>query len=516
MPKGTANLIHQGKKPIGARWLAVGLLVFALLVGGVLRLWRIGEKSLWLDEVMSVRLATMDSLSATVKEVAKYDVHPPLYPVLHHLWMRMGSSDGFARIPSAIFGIIAILLMYLLARELFGTPAGLIAALFMALSSYHIYFSQEARQYCLASTLGLLSTLLLVRIIGREKTPSPWLWAAYALSEILCLYAFALNLLLLVAHAVVFLGLRARKNFVPWLVCQVCVALALAPWVPVLMERRGKMKLIASAAAGGGQLPGLGDIAAAFRSWLLGPDSLARWWLAEPGVSNLGPYTLIFLTLLALGMALAGLLSHIRQRRIIFILGTLLFLPILLFLLLPVPQVHVFEAKHLIFLQPLAVLVVVSGARKWRGRTLMAGLIGLLMAINLMQLIVYYDANVQKEDWRSVAAYVKENERSRDLVVVNPKYAAFAFENYFRRAGGKADIIQVPEPFPGKIEQFQPPVERIWLVECRSNVSMPSARPADWLRHRWNPQEDHLLIYNGLLGNLQLGLYEQPPASTTP
>ena len=113
-------------------------LLLILLVAAGLRFAAIGRKSLWLDEVMSVRLAKMDSIGAVVKEVASYDVHPPLYPVLHHFWMKLGEGDGFSRVPSAIFGVGAVFVMYLLGDRLLGRRAGLVAAGLLAVSSFHV------------------------------------------------------------------------------------------------------------------------------------------------------------------------------------------------------------------------------------------------------------------------------------------------------------------------------------------------------------------------------------------
>ncbi len=478
------------------------LLAAILLLGGGLRLWRIGEKSLWLDEVMSVRLATMDSLAATVKEVARYDVHPPLYPVLHSLWMRMGSSDGFARVPSAFFGTIAILLVYLLARELYGEPVGLVAALFTALSAYHIYFSQEARQYCLASTLGLLATFLLVKIIQSEKKPSPWLWTAYALSQVLCLYAFAMNVLLLAAHAVIFLVLRLKRDWFPWLICQACVAIAFLPWLPTMFDRSKDLQFIASTRKI--PRPGLAAIADAFRSWLAEPMSLLK-----------DPAAVWTLTGVVVFMVVLGLFSHFRHRRVLFLVGTLLFLPLILFVVLPMPRVHIFEAKHVIFLQPLAVLVIASSTRPWRWRTFAAGMVGVLIAVNIISLVAYSHPDTEKEDWHSLAAYVKQSEEKHDLVIVLTEYAPFAFDKYFRRLGGRALIAAWPEVIPGTIEKMLPKVKRIWFVVCINKVTVPLPPPPGWLRDEWKPEEEYFRNFPGLLGTLAAGLYARSPQKET-
>ena len=51
-----------------------------------------------------------------------------------------------------------------------------------------------------------------------------------------------------------------------------------------------------------------------------------------------------------------------KSKRPAKILGVLFFVPLLLYLLLPMPRVHLYEAKHLMFVQPV-LLIALSGAR---------------------------------------------------------------------------------------------------------------------------------------------------------
>lgn len=55
-----------------------------------------------------------------------------------------GSNEFATRLPSATFGLIAIVATYLLAKKLFNREAGLLAALFLAISPWHIVASRNA------------------------------------------------------------------------------------------------------------------------------------------------------------------------------------------------------------------------------------------------------------------------------------------------------------------------------------------------------------------------------------
>ncbi len=55
-----------------------------------------------------------------------------------------GLNEFATRLPSAIIGILSILILYLLAKELFNPKIALISALFLAISPWHIQFSRIA------------------------------------------------------------------------------------------------------------------------------------------------------------------------------------------------------------------------------------------------------------------------------------------------------------------------------------------------------------------------------------
>ncbi len=92
------------------------------------------------------------------------DNHPPLYFVLAHLWLGLfPAPDGYlnlwaARALPALFGVATIPLSYGLMRWL-GVSMVIAqgSALWMALSPYAIFISQEARHYTLAVLWVMLS-----------------------------------------------------------------------------------------------------------------------------------------------------------------------------------------------------------------------------------------------------------------------------------------------------------------------------------------------------------------------
>src|SRR3990167_4933057 len=134
---------------------------FVLILGIILRLISINQ-SLWLDEATTA-IASQLSLSDFFTHFISKDFHPPLYYLIIHYWSSIfGISEIALRIPSVIFGISTIYIVYLVAREI-KIKWPIIPALFLATSGLHIYYSQEARMYSMAAFLVSLSVYLFLR-----------------------------------------------------------------------------------------------------------------------------------------------------------------------------------------------------------------------------------------------------------------------------------------------------------------------------------------------------------------
>ena len=140
----------------------VGAVVF---VAAFLRFYRIGEKSIWLDEAFSVWVAR-HSLWEGWSWLIRVDQHPPLHYSLLHLWIALfGEMQGAVRALSALASTLTVPIFYAAARRLLDRPAASIAVTILAISPFHIQFAQEARMYALltlevACVLYFLSRLL--------------------------------------------------------------------------------------------------------------------------------------------------------------------------------------------------------------------------------------------------------------------------------------------------------------------------------------------------------------------
>lgn len=132
------------------------MIYLILVLGLIFRLISL-DQSLWLDEATSALAAKMNMVELFTKFLPG-DFHPPLYYLTLKLWSGLfGYSEIALRLPSIIFGVLTIYMVYLIGKSLFNKNVGLVASLFLATSGLHVYYSQEARMYSLATMLVALS-----------------------------------------------------------------------------------------------------------------------------------------------------------------------------------------------------------------------------------------------------------------------------------------------------------------------------------------------------------------------
>jgi len=158
------------------------LLVIIILSGAFLRLYKLGSQSMWTDEASGV-IISHDSIANIIKN---YDDQPPFYYLLTHLMLKFGNSDFIVRLPSAIFGILAIYLIFLATKSMFDIKTGIISSFLLSVSLYHIYYSQEARAYTALVFFTVSSLYFIWQAIISNKYKY---WVGFIFSTLLGLYS---------------------------------------------------------------------------------------------------------------------------------------------------------------------------------------------------------------------------------------------------------------------------------------------------------------------------------------
>lgn len=150
-----------------------------LCAGALLRLMPLNNDPLWLDESYTLWFADQ-SWSFLWHGMAGSETFPPLYYSMIKLWKEIaGTSEVALRLPSAMAGILGILVLAVAGRLAGGRKAGpalgVMAGGICALWQFHIHYSMEVRPYSFAflSVTMMLAGAVQVMQHGAELA-RPW------------------------------------------------------------------------------------------------------------------------------------------------------------------------------------------------------------------------------------------------------------------------------------------------------------------------------------------------------
>lgn len=114
------------------------------------------NQSLWLDEAISANVVRDYNYQEIISKFSPGDFHPPLYYLILKGWTNIfGYSETSLRMPSIIFSLITIYIVYLL--------AGRGAAWLTGLNPLLIYYSQEVRMYAMVTMFLTVAIYFLVK-----------------------------------------------------------------------------------------------------------------------------------------------------------------------------------------------------------------------------------------------------------------------------------------------------------------------------------------------------------------
>ncbi len=206
--------------------------VAILSVAAGLRLWNLNAASLWYDEVVTMQVARADGPAALVERLDRIDgTRAPLHPLVLHAWLRVfGPSDLAGRAFSALCGLATVAVVYVIGRSAYDDRTGLWSAWLTAVCPPLVYYSQEARMYAWLVLLTALSWLVLLSFRQAAGTGR---CVVYGLLLVSLAYSHPLGLFMIAAHGLAYLLVRPalRLTTLRWLVIQVGVVLAIAPWL---------------------------------------------------------------------------------------------------------------------------------------------------------------------------------------------------------------------------------------------------------------------------------------------
>lgn len=369
------------------------LLIFAVALA--LRLYGLGTKPLWIDEVVTRLRASLPHRDLIADSFGHH--HLPTYFLLLSQ-LSPGANVWLLRLPSAVGGAVAAALGVLVGRKLaeavgVSRSAGLIVGLMLAAAPVMVQFSQDARPYPLELACLMLSLWGLVTLaIDGEAAGGYWrkgiaAWLALLLGMIgaLALIGNALPFVLVANLSAWPIARRLaggqRRSFVlRWIGGQMIILLTVGPLYLAMTH-------------------GTDDGAMAAFNWIP-PLSALRAWRVAANVYLLRGADIASLRLVAAGLpvlglavpllAVAGCIALRRQRAaLIAMLLAVLLLPVLL--VVSEPARPLWLPRYLLWSGAAALILAGTGAA-WLARQRPLSSCALAAALLLINLLPFYRA----------------------------------------------------------------------------------------------------------------------------
>lgn len=164
-----------------SRSFAIALVALITLLALVLRIIAI-TSDLWIDEITPLLDYGSLSIAHVVGSYLRSNNHLLNTLLVKSAVAVFGEHEWSVRLPAVVFGVASIPAIYWVGRLALSRTAASGAALMLATSYHHIFFSQNARGYTAYLFFALLSAGALVRALNNDRGR---LWALYVTSVVL-------------------------------------------------------------------------------------------------------------------------------------------------------------------------------------------------------------------------------------------------------------------------------------------------------------------------------------------
>jgi mannosyltransferase len=430
------------------------------LLAALVRLPILWQRSLSLDEVLSVKFAALE-WPAFVAVMSGREANMLPYYLLLRGWLRVAQSDGAIRLLSVIWSVATVPLLYVVGTRFFGRRVGLVSAALLAVNAFDVRWAQQARSYSLVTCLTALATLWFADAVERQRATY---WAGFTAASVIAVYGQFLAGSVLVAYAVALLVAPPRE--VPWrsvAVSAAAIGLLLLPASRFVLTRDvGQLDWVATS--------GLSSVRSLLFAFAGGSDG-AGWLYVAACVTGL-------VTQRHRSSGRGSLESWHYGLTICWWI-----VPIALLLAVSYAK-PMFVHRYLAMCLPPYLLLVALGITSIRSQRLRVLALAVVLLVSGYRVMHYYETFAGDTDWRSATRYVLERAQTGDALLFYIPAGQDCFEYYQRQlpSAPHAEVSIVPAELQGAALAMDDPAaryERLWLV-----VSHVSFDASTQLQHR--------------------------------
>jgi uncharacterized membrane protein len=323
-------------------------------------------------------------------------------------------------VPSIVFGVLLIPLVYLLGKEAYDRRTGAVAAVIVSVAPYAVWYSQEARMYALLMVFGVIALWAQLRIFhGGRWYP----WVVYTVGSIGMMCTQYFGIWQLATQQLIFMGaivLRWRRHqrpgalLWPWLGSAVLIFIPLIPLALMMKEQFHNAQAAGMAFAGstntiGTQglniytvLSNLADSTVGFHSSAVMSYGIAIWPIGVLGA------------LVLLGR---------RSRPVTYLLVAVVVVPVIAMFILGEFKASLADVRYLSTTVPVLLLMiaraVTSLASSKRTLTIAVVAVVAVMSVALFNQ-QFSSSNPRRYNFREALNRVDAEARPGDLILYDP------------------------------------------------------------------------------------------------
>lgn len=374
------------------------ILIIITVIAGSFRFFGLGAKQLWVDEIIQALHSQPDSLKEILVCVSQDRGGSPLDYVIQHFFITSIAADieWTARIHTAIFGTLAIPLIYIISRKLLNSErSSLLSAWLLCFFPLNHHYSQEGRPYALFALLTLCLYIVLFRLLEKQNYG---IWICFVLTATLSFYAHAYTALVLLTQ---FCYLLYRQ-----VLTKESLKTTLRLWAYFLLG-----SMLASAA---------------YLPWLVYSFDNAKGDAAEPIELNLilrtvkefadGSYPLAAAIMMCF---VAGVVYLYRNMKYLQ-LGALL-----IWILVPFPVIvgvllwrdYFFATRQVIFIAPAVIIMAAHGVYFIKNKVNRNWFRPELILILISLVVIMLHLKDDRIDFRAVGNYLARTARPSDIII---------------------------------------------------------------------------------------------------
>lgn len=453
--------LDQKLKIIPTKYYLFGILVFGFLIRG--RQY-FANRSFWLDEAFLANNLKFRSFSQLLEPLEYAQVAP-----IGFLWSQkliayiFGLSELSLRFIPFISSLIAIYLVFDLARVLINKKMGLIVAFAFTLPLMLTYFASELKQYSTDVLCALLLFWVFYRFIYFTQNKNRLI--ILGIAGAICIWFSNITVLILFSIGIA-IWIDLLRNFSLsklWLVVASNLMWLISffyyytNFIQDHPHKEGMMNYWASSF-----MPHdfLGAINFVFEKlFYVFKDTISLWETTL--------FAMLFFFIGVVSVFLKKSKSHYRY----------LLIPILLHLILSYFKMYPFDGRLVLYLVPIFLLFEFIGiyfmSSFFKNKTAALIIIStILLSLSFLRAPRYFVNPMMGEDLKPVLSYVSEHKQAGDVIYVYyGSHAAFRFykENYFAETDncivGEVSSINF-EKFTTHFESLQ---NRVWVIFSHMN-----------------------------------------------